>query len=122
MKRKCDNLKAAHAHWNFLDRYIEKKNINGKREYSINSELLQKDLDYEANCKYDFIIERVNEIVGQITDASHLSVGNKGDLNGIIIGAKGKASVKTIDAGGYNVQCYHFRTLVEEVKGWSKRD
>lgn len=73
---------------------------------------LKKDLTEEANRKYDFIIERTNAIVGKITDASGLEVGAKHDLNGYIVGEKGTAKVQTIGAGGYNIQCFHFRTLI----------
>ncbi len=38
---------------------------------------MAKDLTEEANRKYDFIIERTNAIVGEITDASGLKVGSK---------------------------------------------
>lgn len=78
--------------------------------------LLDKELEQEKNRKYDFIIQRVNKIVGQITDAYGLRVGSNGELNGIIIGTKGKASVETIGAGGYRVQCFHYRVLIREVK------
>ena len=83
---------------------------------ALDRERLDKDLTKEANRKYDFIIERTCAIVGKIVDASNLSVGNKGDLNGYIIGDKGNASVTTIGAGGYNIQCYHFRTLIHPMK------
>lgn len=75
---------------------------------------LEKDLIDEANRKYDFIVERTNAIVGQITDASELEVGAKGDLNGFITGTRGRAKVQTIGAGGYNIQCFHFRTLINK--------
>lgn len=75
---------------------------------------VQKDLEEEANRKYDFIIERTNEITGKITDASGLKVGAKDDLNGYIKGEKGIAKVQTIGAGGYNIQCFHFRTLIHK--------
>lgn len=77
---------------------------------------LNANLTEEANRKYDFIIERVNAICGKITDATGLKVGAKGDLNGNIIGERGTAHVQTIGAGGYNIQCFHFRTLIHEVK------
>jgi hypothetical protein len=77
---------------------------------------LEKDLTQEWNRKYDFIIVRTNEIVGTITDATNLKVGAKGDLNGYIIGTKGTAKVQTIGAGGYNIQCFHFRTLINPMK------
>lgn len=112
MEEPSKEAKAIHSQYNYLDRYMEWK--GGK--YVLNMELLQKDLDVEADRKYDFIIERTNKIVGQITDAGNLRVGEKGDLNGFIIGTRGKAKVQTIDAGGWNIQCYHFRTLINEVR------
>lgn len=78
-------------------------------------ETLKKDIEEEKFRKYDDIIERTNEIVGEITDASYLSVNQKGNLDGFILGSRGSAKVSTIDAGGYNIQCYHFRTLIHKV-------
>lgn len=77
---------------------------------------LIKDLAAEADAKYDDIIGRTNAVVGEITDASFLRCNEKGNLDGIIVGTRGKASVETIGAGGYNIQCYHFRTLIHAVK------
>lgn len=96
--------------WEHIDRYYTPQNI----EEGLTK--LKRDLDNEANAKYDFIIERTNKIVGQITDASDLKIGGKGELNGIIIGTRGKAKVNTIGAGGYAIQIFHFRTLITEVK------
>lgn len=85
---------------------------------------LRKQLDKEANAKYDAIIERTNKIVGQIIDASNLYIAPTGELNGYIIGTDGKAKVQTIGAGGYNQdiivnvkhgQIFHFRTLISEL-------
>lgn len=76
-----------------------------------------KDLKAEAERKYDDIIERTNRVVGQIVDASGLRVGStRGELNGFIIGERGKAEVESILAGGYNIQCLHIRTLIKKVK------
>lgn len=96
------------ATWSFITPYVDGDTFRLDR--------LNKDLDNEANRKYDFIIERTNEIVGTITDASNLKVGSKGDLNGLIIGTDGVAKVETIGAGGWNVQCFHCRTLIHKVR------
>lgn len=120
-----------HEKQNFINRwgredYREVKVKDGEYEYlspysyerTLEEALakLDRHLDQEANHKYDFIIERTNAIVGEITDASNLSIGAKGDLNGYIIGTRGRAKVQTIGAGGYNIQCYHFRTLINKMK------
>lgn len=78
-------------------------------------ENLRDDLKAEYDRKYDFIVERTTWITGVITDASNLQIGDTGELNGFIIGEKGIAKVSTIGAGGYNIQCFHFRTLIHEM-------
>lgn len=78
-------------------------------------ETMIKDLEAEKIRKYDDIIRRTNDIVGEITDASYLEIAPNGNLDGVIIGTRGKASVQTIGAGGYNIQRFHFRTLIREL-------
>lgn len=94
--------------WGFMEQYITTGD-------TIDDEKLKKDLDRDAELKYDDIIERTNELIGKIEDANGLKIGGKGDLNGIIIGERGSVKVETIGAGGYNIQCYHFRTLIHKV-------
>jgi len=59
---------------------------------------------------------RVEKVVGKITDATDLKVADNLELNGLVIGEQGKAEVSTITAGGYNIQCFHFRVLVKKTK------
>lgn len=102
---------------------LDKKFLNAWRhvqQFSVGSgtweENMKKEIRREKDRKYDFLIERISDIVGQITDAENLRVGPSGDLNGIVKGTKGKASVQTIGAGGWNIQVFHHRTLVKPVK------
>ena len=102
-----DTYNQIEERFGFLENYLVHRN-------ELDWDKINKDLNNEADRKYDFIIDRTNEIVGEITDASALRVGRKGDLNGYIIGTKGKAHIQTIGAGGYNIQCFHFRTLIHK--------
>lgn len=77
---------------------------------------LEKELEAEKNNKMFGLINRVVEKTGTIQDANGLRIDSTGNLNGIIAGEKGTAKVETVGAGGKNIQCYHFRTLVHEIK------
>ena len=96
------------AKWRFIEPYVDGKKFNALK--------LKKELEQEKKAKYDDLINRANSICGTIKDATGLSIGEKGELNGLVIGDRGTAYIETIGAGGYNIQCYHFRTLIHERK------
>lgn len=79
-------------------------------------ETLKDMIAKEAVRKYDQLIETVEKITGEIEDCQGLRIDVYGNLNGLVIGKEGKAKVQTISAGGYNIQCYHYRTLVDRIK------
>lgn len=76
---------------------------------------LEKELEEEKRRKMFDLINRIIAITGKITDASLLEVSPKGNLDGIVKGEKGMVNVQTIGAGGFNIQCFHYRTLVHKV-------
>lgn len=79
--------------------------------------LIQDTLNDEVAVKYDMIVKRATQKVGKVVDAGGLHVGDNGELNGYVKGETGKkVKITTIGAGGYNIQCFHFRVLVKEVK------
>lgn len=79
-------------------------------------EKLNKELDSEVIAKRVDLYHRCSAVVGVITDASGLRTGSNGSINGIVIGENGKAKVETIMAGGYAIQCLHYRVLVNPIK------
>ena len=102
-------VKVAEGKWEHLPMYVSGRNSAEALK------LLEKDLEKEAIRKYDFIIERTNKFVGEITDVSNLYIADNGELNGFIIGTRGKAKVTTIIADG-PIRIAHFRVLIKEIK------
>lgn len=66
------------------------------------------------------LYDRVSAIVGTFEDADDLKVtrDNRGFavINGTVTGNGRTAKVQSIGAGGWNIQRFHIRTLVHEVK------
>ena len=79
-------------------------------------ERLIKIIEREAKSKEQKLIARVNKAVGTIIKAENLYDGVNGELNGIIQGTNGTCKIETIYAGGYNIQCLHYRVLIHEVR------
>ena len=77
---------------------------------------LRKLLAKDKKMKMREFIRMVEQVTGKLTDCSFLKIDVYGQLNGIAIGEKGRASVTTFGAGGWNVQCFHFRTKVTKLK------
>lgn len=45
-----------------------------------------------------------------------------GEIAGVIYGENGSATIQTIGAGGYNIQRFHFRTLVHELEQYQAQE
>ena len=85
------------------------------REYHVDENKLEEILLKDCKARYFQLVKEVTQYTGIITDAQGLSM-RAGELNGIIIGEKGKAKVQTFSAGGWNIQCFHYRTRVDRIQ------
>lgn len=122
------SYKLRQAKYNWLESYYAAINSLTKSvtDYfgNVDTNQLNKILDEDVKNKYTNLVHQITQYTGVITDASGLSIGAKGDINGVVIGEKGKAKVQTFGAGGYTTgivnvkhgQIFHYRTRVDPVK------
>jgi len=78
-------------------------------------QLIQKEVNREAERKYINFLNRIKKAVGKTLDCSGLYIANNLEINGIVAGELGKVKVETITAGGHNIQCYHYRVLIKDI-------
>lgn len=79
-------------------------------------------LEEEKKQKLLTLINSITNITGPITDAKYLYVSESGDLNGVIFGENGVGKVQSFGAGGWNIQCFHYRARVDDVTDKYKND
>jgi len=74
---------------------------------------IDKMIESDAKNKKAKLIKQVEKKAGKIVDATGLRFGVDCGINGTIIGELKTVHVETIYAGGYNIQCLHYRVLVK---------
>jgi hypothetical protein len=104
--------------WKTYDRFRQAVKLLYNIEFPINKreEKLGSYLDKEVERKKKNLILRIEKKAGKIVDGKDIHIGDDGEINGVIHGETAIVNVRTISAGGYNIQCFHYRVLVKEVK------
>lgn len=77
-----------------------------------NDEWISRDTK-ETLINFKSFIKKVEAKAGKIKSAKYLQTNEKGNIDGYLICEKGNLDIETIGAGGYNIQKYHFRTLMK---------
>ena len=72
---------------------------------------VESTLDKEVAKRKQNLIDAIIKKGGNIISVIHLRFSI--DLDGAFECEKGTVDLKTISAGGYNIQCYHYRTLIK---------
>lgn len=73
---------------------------------------LRKIANAEIDNKLLRLKSRIFRKAGYIVGVFDLEVAQNGEINGVIVGTINTFRVKTIIAGGYNIQVAHFRVLL----------
>ena len=83
----------------------EAKNRNAEREASI----------FYNNMKNRFV-EDLSRYCSEIVSVENANIGLKGNIDAVVTAPNGVFNVKAVPAGGYNIQCYHYRVLIKKIK------
>lgn len=95
------------------DMYIVNKIL--QKDNTINNLELNQIIDEDVKGKKEMFINKIKQVIGDIKDLTDLFIANNGEINGIAKGIKCNAKIQTIQAGGHNIQCKHFRVLVNTI-------
>ena len=113
-------VELAHMRWSERQYHLRARFTGAVEKYceiyndEKRNEKIVADMAKEVEARRIDLYNRCAKIVGTVTDAIGLRLGNNGSINGFVIGTEGKAEVETIYAGGYNIQCLHYRVLVKK--------
>lgn len=110
----ADAIRKAQAEYDSY--WISQPNYLYPFKYGWSEREMNELLDKDIIAKRDNLVARTEAKIGKITYAAGLMIGYTGELEGVIVGETGKARIETIGAGGYNIQCYHYRMLIHVLK------
>ena len=123
LREEYEAMRAADTSRNRMDSYnafIDKHKYAGYEVMRTSFEEIHRENVKSAEALIMNLWKRVREIVGENPDWANLWIrqGNEWEgavVNGVVRGDSGSADVSTIGAGGYNIQKFHYRTLVHKI-------
>ena len=95
--------------------YRKKYGFTGASDFDGHLEGFKEKNEKAADKLIQNAINKVIKITGEVESFDSITFKH-GELNGIVTGKNGKASITTILAGGYNIQRLHARILVRKYK------
>ena len=61
-------------------------------------------------------VDDLSRYCSEIVSVQNASIGIKGNIDAIVVAPNGKFKVQAVPAGGYNIQRYHYRVLINRLK------
>lgn len=104
-----------------INNYVKDENLYAKlvsetivyknrlKNYVDRNIFLDEFLTEQAEIRKNTFIHNIEKLGGDILRLLDLDIDNNSLLNGTVSCVKGDVRIQTISAGGYNIQCYHYR-------------
>ena len=101
-----NNLKDWYERWrkHFNDILEKKKNVNPE----------VKAKSFFVDMKNRFV-DDLSRYCSEIVSVENAQVGIKGNIDAIVVAPNGRFKVKAVPAGGWNIQKYHYRVLINKL-------
>ena len=90
--------------------YESERIIKGQKSRNIEAET--NAYFEEVKCRF---IDEIARYCDEILSVEVATLGADGSINGVIRASNGDFSIKTIGAGGYNIQCFHYRVIIHKI-------
>lgn len=78
-----------------------------------------RDIQKEADAYFELekcrFIDEIVRNCAEVKSVENVRIGMDGSINGIIHALNGTFNLRSIGAGGYNIQCFHYRVIITKI-------
>lgn len=97
-----------------LIKKVEAMKEENREWFKTEMNMSDKDINELHDLTLKELIWMLKDNVGNIVEVKYLKYNSNKGFDGQIEGEKGTVNINTIGAGGYNVQKFHYRTLIHQ--------
>lgn len=76
---------------------------------------LQAEADDYFNVEKCRFIDEIVRNCAEVKSVENVRIGEDGSINGIIHATNGDFNLRSVGAGGYNIQCFHYRVIITKL-------
>lgn len=107
------NLKKEYESLSYKE-FFQKYSVEAYNHIHRTDEEIERRVKLDVKFSILDLLNRVSEVAGEVEDWNNVRWVGKA-LNGTLKGSKNNVRVETIEAGGYNIQRFHYRVLIHKI-------